>query len=293
MSPFIWKAELAVDSRCELGEGPQWHAAQNRLYWCDILGKRLHWLDPATARHESVTLDQMVSCAAPVSDGRLLLVGERSLALFDTERQTHTHLCAFEADNPVTRSNDARVDRHGGLWLSTMGKNAEPKAGSLYRLYRGELVILRTGLTIPNSICFSADDHAYFTDTPTGQVMRWALDENGWPVGEPECFADFSTHAGSPDGAVMDSEGCLWLSLWGAGEVVRLDEKGQIIGRVALPVDQPSCPVFAGDDLKTLYITTAREGLSSEKLAETPTAGALYRVETGVAGLAEPPLQLA
>ncbi|PRY59403.1 sugar lactone lactonase YvrE [Vreelandella songnenensis] len=293
MNASTWQAELCVDSRCELGEGPQWHAAQKRLYWCDILGKHLHWLDPATDSHASVALDQMVSCAAPVNDGRLLLVGERSLVLFDTERQTQTPLCDFEADNPVTRSNDARVDHHGSLWLSTMGKNAEHGAGSLYRLHRGELVTLRTGLTIPNAICFSADaQSAYFTDTPTGQVMRWALDENGWPVGEPECFADFSAYSGSPDGAVMDSEGCIWLSLWGAGEVVRLDTQGQIIGRIELPVDQPSCPVFAGAGLETLYITTAREGLSLEKLAETPTAGSLYRVETGIAGLAEPSLQL-
>lgn len=289
-----WRAELTVDSRCELGEGPQWHARDQRLYWCDILGKRLYWLSPTTEKHGHYTLDQKVSLAAPLDDGDLLLVGEHALNRFSPETGHIEKLYDFEADNPVTRSNDARVDRHGSLWLSSMGKQAEPESGSLYRLHCGELRKLRTHLTIPNALCFSADGKAaYFTDTPTGQVMRWALDEQGWPVDEPKRFADFSEHKGNPDGAVMDSEGCMWLALWGAGEVVRLNTVGQIIGRVLLPVDQPSCPVFAGPDLETLYITTAQEGLSAAQLAQTPTAGSLFAVRTGIKGLAEPPLRLA
>lgn len=122
--------------------------------------------------------------------------------------------------------------------------------------------------------------------------MRWTLDKDGWPTGGPQPWADFSNTLGNPDGAVVDSEGCLWLALWGAGQVVRLNHDGKIIGRVELPVSQPSCPAFAGLDLKTLYITTAQEGFSAEQLAQEPTAGSLYVVELDIAGLAEPPLRL-
>lgn len=293
MNISIWQAELAVDSRCELGEGPQWHANSERLYWCDILGKRLHWHSPATAESGHYLLDQKVSLAAPLDDGGMLLVGEHSLTRFNPDSGIATHFADFEADNPVTRSNDARVDRHGSLWLSTMGKQAEPNAGSLYRLHRGKLEKLRTGLTIPNALCFSPDGTAaYFTDTPTGMVMRWALDDQGWPIDEPMPFADFSNHTGNPDGAVMDSQGCLWLALWGAGQVVRLNAQGQVIGRVDLPTSQPSCPAFAGADLKTLYITTAHEGFTPDQLAQEPDAGALFSVQLDIAGLAEPPLRL-
>ncbi|MFG6667507.1 SMP-30/gluconolactonase/LRE family protein [Halomonas sp. HNIBRBA4712] len=289
----VTQAELAVDCRYELGEGPQWQAASARLYWCDILGKRLHWLEPATQTHTSLELERMVSCAAPVDDGRLLLVGENQLTLFDPKNQAQTPLMDFEADDPVTRSNDARVDRHGSLWLSTMGKNAEPGAGSLYRLHRGKLHTLRSGLTIPNAICFSPQgDTAYFTDTPSGIVMRWALDAEGFPIGEPEPFADFSEHEGNPDGAVIDEEGAMWIALWGAGKVVRLDKHGQISREITLPVSQPSCPAFGDQALDTLYITTAREGLSEKALADAPLAGSLFKAIPGVKGLAEPPLRL-
>ncbi|CAM0557735.1 6-deoxy-6-sulfogluconolactonase [Vreelandella titanicae] len=294
MSVSTWQAELAVDCRCSLGEGPQWDAKNQRLYWCDILEKQLHWLSPATGESGHYQLDHRVSLAAPLAEGGLLLVGEDRLNRFDPSSGSIEKLSDFEADNPITRSNDARIDRHGSLWLSSMGKSAERNAGSLYRLHRGELSRLRSGLTIPNAICFSEDgEFAWFTDTVTGVVMRWALDSDGWPQGEPQPWADFFSNQGNPDGAVMDSEGCLWLALWGAGQVVRLDPNGEIIGRVELPVSQPSCPAFAGPDLKTLYITTAQEGFSAEQLAQEPTAGSLYVVETGIKGLAELPLRLA
>ncbi|MDN3521818.1 SMP-30/gluconolactonase/LRE family protein [Halomonas ramblicola] len=293
MSLTTFPTELAVDSRCELGEGPQWHAALGRLYWCDILAARLHWLEPASGATGHHELDHMVSLAAPLEDGDLLLVGEDRLSRFDPHSGHARKFCDFEADNPLTRSNDARVDRHGSLWLSTMGKAAEPGAGSLYRQHRGELVKLRSGLTIPNAICFSpGGEFAWFTDTPTGVVMRWALDRHGWPVGEPAPWADFSAHAGNPDGAVVDSEGHLWLALWGAGRVVRLDHDGRIVAEVGLPVGQPSCPAFAGADLERLYITTAREHLTATELADQPLAGSLFVAEVGVRGLAEPPLRL-
>ncbi|MGP9767806.1 SMP-30/gluconolactonase/LRE family protein [Halomonas sp. AOP13-D3-9] len=294
MHVATWQAELAVDCRCTLGEGPQWDAQNQRLYWCDILEKQLHWLSPTSGESGHFQFDHRVSLAAPLEEGGLLLVGEDRLSRFDPGSGKVEKLCDFEADNPITRSNDARVDRHGSLWLSSMGKSAERNAGSLYRLHRGELSRLRSGLTIPNAICFAENgEFAWFTDTVTGVVMRWALDSDGWPQGEPQPWADFFSSQGNPDGAVMDSEGCLWLALWGAGQVVRLDHDGEIIGRVELPVSQPSCPAFAGPDLKTLYITTAQEGFSAEQLAQEPTAGSLYRVETGITGLAELPLRLA
>lgn len=286
-------ATLAVDCRCELGEGPQWHAERQRLYWCDILEKRLHWLHPRSGEHGHYALEQMVSLATPLEDGQLLLVGEHSLSVFDPDNQRQTHFADFEADNPVTRSNDARVDRHGSLWLSTMGKSAEPGAGSLYRLHKGKLTRLRSGLSIPNAICFSPQgDAAYFTDTPTGVVMRWSLDSDGWPQGEPQPWADFSAVPGNPDGAVVDSKGCLWLALWGAGKVVRLSHDGQVINEVQLPVNQPSCPVFAGEHLERLYVTTAQEGLTADQRREQPQAGGLFTADVGVRGLADPLLRL-
>ncbi|MBB3142159.1 SMP-30/gluconolactonase/LRE family protein [Halomonas organivorans] len=286
-------ARVAVASGCELGEGPQWYAALGRLVWCDILGKRLHWLEAASGETGVIALDHMASLAAPLDDGGMLVVGEDRLCWLDLATGEIARLMGFEADNAVTRSNDARVDRHGSLWLSSMGKGAEDGAGSLYRLHRGELSRLRSGLTIPNAICFSPrGEHAHFADTARGIVYRWALDAEGWPVGEPEPWVDFAGREGNPDGAVIDAEGAMWLALWGAGKVVRLDREGREIDAVTLPATQPSCPAFGGEGLTSLYITTAREGMSAEQRDRESGAGDLFVADLSVPGLAEPTLRL-
>lgn len=287
-------ATRALACGCELGEGPQWSAREARLYWCDIIEGRLHWLAPASGEHGEASFGHCISLAAPLEGGGLLVVGERALERFDPASGRREHLFDFEADDPVTRSNDGRVDRHGSLWLSSMGKAAQPGAGSLYRLHRGELVRLRTGLTIPNALCFSPQgEHAHFADTARGLVYRWALDAEGWPIGEPEPWADFSAQPGNPDGAVIDREGAMWLALWGAGRVVRLDREARVIDTIRLPTAQPSCPAFGGERLDRLYITTAREGMDAAQLAREPQAGDLFVAELKVPGLAEPPLRLA
>ncbi|WP_227367705.1 SMP-30/gluconolactonase/LRE family protein [Halomonas sp. M20] len=291
MSNFDVKQALACG--CELGEGPQWDAASGRLYWCDILNGRLYWLEPESGEHGHADFGYCISLATPMADGDLLVVGETALERFNPASGKREHLFDFEANNPVTRSNDGRVDRHGSLWLSTMGKSAEKEAGSLYRLHRGELKKLRSNVSVPNAICFSPQgDCAYFADTALGIVYRWALDGDGWPRGEPEPWADFSQQPVNPDGAVIDSEGAMWLALWGAGRVVRLNGDVRIIDEIHLPTTQPSCPAFGGEHLDRLYITTARVGMDSTQRKQEPMAGDLFVAELEVPGLAEPPLRL-
>lgn len=288
------EASQVLACGCELGEGPQWHADSGRLYWCDIVAGHLHWLTPESGDHGMADFGCCISLAAPLEDGHLLVVGEHRLERFDLHSGAREPLMDVEADNPVTRSNDGRVDRHGSLWLSSMGKAAEPGAGNLYRLHRGELVRLRGEITTPNAICFAPDgERAYFADTARNVVYAWALDTEGWPLGEPVPWFDFSAREGSPDGAVIDREGALWLALWGAGKVVRLSPDARLIDEIRLPVSQPSCPVFGGSDLDRLYITTAREGLDDAQRCREPMAGDLFAADLPIPGEPEPRLRLA
>ncbi len=298
-SPCLGRAEVRVATACELGEGPGWDAARGEVRWMDILKSELHRANADGSRHRMTRLERRTSYAALTTNDDYLLVAENSLSRLDSETNESRDFLPFEADNPLTRSNDARVDTHGSLWLSSMGLNAEPGAGSLYRLHRGELTCLLSGLSIPNAICFSPDsNYAYYTDTPTGRMMRWRLEADGWPrraaaggFEAPEPWTDLRDAGGGPDGAVVDSEGCLWIALWGAGRVARLNPQGREIAHVTLPVIQPSCPLFGGSDLGTLYITTAQEGLQTPGESD----GSLFAIDLsahGIRGLEEPLLKL-
>lgn len=278
-------SEIFDDRRCLLGEGPLWHPERKQLFWFDILNKQL--LTQANGAEKFWQFDEHVSAAGWVSAHALLVASESSLFLFDLDTGAQQMLCELEADNPITRSNDGRADPYGGFWIGTMGKNAEPGAGGIYRFFRGELRQMFSGLTITNSICFSPDgETAYFADTATGKIQKTALDEYGWPIGEPGVFVDVTKEGLNPDGSVVDAEGYLWNAQWGAHRVARYAPDGTFVEAITFPAEQISCPAFGGPDYRTLFVTSAMDGLTG------PDEGKTYSARSAVQGRAEPRVHL-
>ena len=62
-------------------------------------------------------------------------------------------------------------------------------------------------------------------------------------------------------------------------------QTGALLQVVVVPALLTSSCAFGGPALKTLYITTARHGLSPEELERYPLSGNLFAVEPGVAGI--------
>lgn len=286
------------DTPCTLGEGALWHSDRGALIWFDILEKRMHMKAPASGPHTSAgqsSADQAgahqvwdfpdhVSAAGIVDRDRLVVASSRALSLFDLRDGSCRDLVPLEADNPKTRSNDGRADPHGGFWIGTMGLNAEPGAGSIWRYFRGQLRRLFTDITITNAICFAPDGgHGHFAETATGVISRVALDADGWPIGAAEPFIDLSAEGLNPDGAVIDADGCLWSAQWGASRVACYDTKGNYLRSVAFPASQISCPAFGGAGLRTLYATSARQGLERPGSAD----GCTFAADAGATGQPE------
>ncbi len=274
--------QIYDDRVCDLGEGLLWHPLRNQLFWFDINAKRL--LSRDNSGPKMWQFDEHVSAAGWVAQEMLLIASETAVFRFDLTTGARENVVALEADNPVTRSNDGRADPWGGFWIGTMGKKAEPGAGTIYRFFQGQLEPLYHDITIPNAICFSPDRRfAYYTDTPTRQIMRQSLDGQGWPMGPATIFADLNAEELNPDGAVVDAEGYLWNAQWGSHRVTRYAPDGSVARTVHLPVAQPSCPAFGGQDLSDLFVTSATESLS--KLNDTD--GRVVTGPSGVIGQAE------
>ena len=271
---------------CALGEGPLF--AHGRLFWFDILNRRLHARAPGDAEAATWSFDEMFSAAGTLPDGELLLASETGLWRFSPDTGAPERLMPLEADNPVTRSNDGRADRQGGFWIGTMGKGAETGAGSIWRFHKGDLRRLVENVTVSNAICFAPDGtRGYYADTGTRKIMTLPLDADGWPAAEATPFFDFAALSAFPDGAVTDAEGALWVALWGSAKAVRIRPDGALDTEIALPARQPTCPAF-GADLTTLYLTSARQGLDEAALTERPASGNVFATTVPVAGLAEP-----
>ena len=80
----------------------------------------------------------------------------------------------------------------------------------------------------------------------------------------------------------------MWSARVGAWSVVRYTPDGRLDRTIDLPVKRPTSVMLGGDDLKTLYITTATRGLTAEELTAQPHAGAVLAVRVDVPGIPEP-----
>lgn len=275
------------DRPCLLGEGPLWHPGRGQLFWFDIAGKRL--LTQQDGKPRDWRFQEMFSAAGWIDDDRLLVASETALWVMDLEGGALDLVTALEADDPMTRSNDGRADPWGGFWIGTMGKKAEPGRGSIWRYYRGELRRLYPGITISNAISFTPDRHyACFADTARKTVWKVRLEPlHGWPKREPEEFHDFTDHGLSPDGAVFDAGGNLWIAEWGASRVACYGPDGAFLRSVAVGGRHASCPAFGGPAMTTLFVTTARLDLPESVLKAEPQNGCTFAVEDVAQGLAE------
>lgn len=279
---------MIFDNRpCDLGEGPLWHPTRNQLFWFDILNNRMLSRTERGPREWQFT--ERVSAAGWVNDSELLIASETQLFRYNVDNSAKLRVASLEADKPENRSNDGRADPRGGFWIGTMGKKAERGAGAIYRYYRRELRKLFDGLSIPNSICFSPDGRtAYFSDTVTSQLMRVAINREGWPEGEPQVFLDLTAEGLNPDGAVVDAKGLIWLAQWGAARVVSYAPDGELRGTFPIPAPHSSCPAFGGEDLTTLYCTSALQDMDLAAIAQYPNAGMTFAFPHIAKGKPEP-----
>jgi len=283
------KLVTTVPIACHLGEGPLWNERDGRLWWTDILQRRLHRLDPASGAVETIDMPERLCSFAFLPEGgnRILAAFETGLAYFDIETKSLAWIERVETLGSGRRFNDGRTDRQGRFWVGTMVEN-EAKAGAesgvLFRLDGDGLSKQAAGISISNSLCTSPDGRIlYFADSPKQRIFAFDLDPDSGAISNRRVFAEVTE--GYPDGAVVDEDGCLWSARWGAGEVVRHAPDGRVVSRLKVPASQPTCPAFGGPDRKTLFVISAREGLDAAALAADPEAGNLFLYQAEVAGL--------
>ena len=157
---------------CRLGEGPSYDPAGGRLFWFDIVNGDMLEHDMSASTTAVHKLGRMASAVAVIDDARQLIATETGLFVRETATGRMTLHTPIEANDASTRSNDARVHPCGAFWVSTMGKKAEPGAGSIYWFFKGELRRLFSSISIPNSIAFSADGTVVNLTQPTSANLK-------------------------------------------------------------------------------------------------------------------------
>ncbi len=280
--------EIALRYEAILGEGALWDDKAQRLYWLDIVGKKLFVYDPAGGKNEEHQLPQMAGTVVPRASGGIILCMEGGIHAYDPRTGTLEWLSDPEAGRPETRYNDGKCDPTGRLWVGTMGRGGEAGLGTLYRV-DADLAVhpVLEGVDISNGIAWSPDrKHMYWTGTLDRVIWGFDYNDDTGKVSNRRPAITVREEDGYPDGMTMDAEGMIWAAHWEGGRVIRYNPAtGKKLGEIRLPVGLVSSCAFGGKNLDRLFITTARMGLGEEELARQPEAGSLFVADTGVRGI--------
>lgn len=306
-TPAAWTRATTEPS--QLGESPFWHPDERRLYWVDIAGRALLRLDPASGAVDRWAMPTEPGCLAPARragapDGFVIAL---RAGIFRARGWGGAlePIADLPFDPATQRANDGKCDALGRFWVGTVHEPTEgPRqpVGALYCVDArgpGATTVRKVldGVATANGLAWSPDGATlYWSDTPAHAVRAWDCNADREPVGEPRVLRRFDPkppgwkpgqpgYGGRPDGAAVDAEGAYWCALYEGGRVQRLSPAGEVLADIALPVRCPTMPCLGGDDGRTLYVTSAREGRPAHELAELPQSGCVFALRVDVPGL--------
>jgi sugar lactone lactonase YvrE len=278
--------ERAVAGQDLLGESPVWSVREQALWWVDIRSNALRRFEPATGDRRDWVFDDLCCGVALAHDG-LILVTRHDLLAFDPSTGATRRLLQVEDPSLDNRLNEARVDPVGRLIVGSMRDYGAAVTGSIYAISadRHQRRLL-ADIRIPNAMAWSPDGLTFqVSDTGERTIRAYDYDPGSGDLTAGRTLLAADVAPGLPDGSAMDVEGAVWNARPTGGCLVRVLADGRIRCVVALPVSHPTACAFGGPDLKTLYITTARQRLTPEALAPQPWAGSVLSLRVDAPGL--------
>jgi L-arabinonolactonase len=270
-----------------LGEGALWDPNAQVLWWVDIKGHLIHRFDPSTGADTSWPTPHDVGSLALRERGGLVVAMRHGFHFFDPASGRFTTIIEPEAGLPENRFNDGKPDRQGRFWAGSLPDAETEPRGGLYRLDPDlSCRKLVEDIYASNALAFGAESEVlYYGDSQRRVVWAWDFDRDEGTIRNRRVFLELPAGEGAPDGAAVDCMGGYWLTQPDGWCICRYTPDGRRDRVIRLPVQRPTCVAFGGADLRTLYCTSCRWGLSEAALHEQPLAGGLFAIEPGVAGL--------
>ena len=286
--------KLAIDSAVTLAETPVWDGRIGRLYWTDLFTGDIHQYDPATGKETGKwATGKLIGSAVPCEElGKLLCVVEDGAYILDQATGKMEHLCDAEPGNGANRYNDSRVDAAGRIFMSTVAKTygtddyTPDQLGGFYMLDTDHKTVKTVveGINQYNAIVWNKDNSKMFVvDTYNETLLAFDYDLAKGPISGPKVVVDFKGKQGMPDGMSIDEEDNLYICHW-SGKISVWNKKMELAEEIAFPVEQVCCTGFGGEDMKDLYVATARYCYGEEELAKNPGAGGTFVGKAGVKG---------
>jgi sugar lactone lactonase YvrE len=282
-----WEASVLYKIKLQLGEGAHWHKAWGKFLFVDIKGKKVGTIDPDTKDVIIRDLDKMIGMVAHNSSNKLIVALQGGIEQLDFETGERNLLVEIESSKPDNRCNDGSCDGMGRLWVGTMHTDALKNEGALY-CFGDNLKKVIQGTSVSNGICWTKDHQTmYHIDSFEYNIKAYDFDLHTGCITNGHVAIELTGDRDKmPDGMCIDTEGMLWVAIWGGGCVNRYDPlKGELIGTINVGVPNVTSCAFGGKDMKQLLITTAVAGLSEQELKQFPDSGSLFIAQVDTAGL--------
>jgi sugar lactone lactonase YvrE len=282
--------ECVLDVKASLGECPVWSADDQALYWVDINAPSLNRYDPATRANTVWPMPESIGCFALRARGGFVAALRGGFWAVDRNGRLERKMVDAPYDTKHHRFNDGRVDPQGRLWAGSMNEKRDANTAHLYRLDSDSKLTGMIGdIMISNGLAFSPDGRTlYHADTPTRTVHAYDFDGATGAIANRRVFARFAGETDRPDGAAVDRDGCYWSAFYRGGKVVRISPAGALLAEYPLPALCPTMCAFGGPDLRTLYVTSARQMRDDAELARLPLSGGIFAMRVDTPGEAEP-----
>ena len=249
-------ARMIFEAADMVGESSVWDDERGRLLWLDIIGRRIHALDPATGAHQLWNTQGRPTSIGLVADGGAILGMERHICRWGWEGEPEP-LVEVEPDAPANRLNEGAVGPDGAFWLGTMMNNIADDDSAMQitqptgRLYRysavGELTrVCDDFFGIANTLVFPSPGQLVTADTLANALYGYAIEAGTGRLSDRRLVAaDFPR--GLPDGSCLDAEGFVWNArVAGGGCLLRFAPDGRIDRVVELPCSWPTSCAFGG-----------------------------------------------
>lgn len=283
---MIAKLEHKIDAM--LGEGPIWSHDTQKLYWVDIDGKLLNIYDPKTQTNRALPVHSRIGTVVPSGEKEAIIALEDGMYKINTETGKASLFSLLEADVPENRFNDGKCDPAGRLWVGSMKLEDRGMPANLYMIDQdGRSSIKIENVSISNGIIWSSDQKTmFYVDSPTRKVRAFDFDKLTGNISNERVLIELSEADGFPDGITMDEEDMLWVALWGGCAVARFDPKtGELLSKIEVPAKNVTACAFGGENLDTLYITSASVEMTQEEHTKFPDAGSIFSIKPGVKGV--------
>ncbi|MGN7990012.1 SMP-30/gluconolactonase/LRE family protein [Pedobacter sp. 22226] len=281
----IWKPDVLYKADLILGEGARWHAGWEKFLFIDIKGKLIGTCNPVNGKLVTRKISDMPGMLAPAGNNKLLVALQGKIVLLDLQTGETITLAKFKED-AQNRSNDGACDALGRLWVGTMNIEAKHKAGNLY-CFNGKLIKKIKGTSVSNGICWSPDNRIlYYIDSFQYHIKAFDYDLATGNISNERVVVQIIGPDTVADGMCIDTEGMLWVAIWGGGCVNRYNpHNGNCIGKILVNAPNVTSCAFGGKQMNQMLITTAKDGLNAEELKQYPHSGSLFMIKLNITGL--------